>query len=60
MDLNLCISNGTVSIKIYDERDDFDFDNVHFPFLDGDLPQRTSYVVYISQIIRFARAFFKS
>ena len=26
LDLNLCISNGTVSTKIYDKRDDFDFD----------------------------------
>ena len=25
MDLNLCISNGTVSTKLYDKRDDFDF-----------------------------------
>ena len=25
MDLNLCTSHGTVSTKIYDERDDFDF-----------------------------------
>ena len=25
LDLNLCISNGTVSTKIYDKRDDFDF-----------------------------------
>ena len=38
MDLNLCISNGTVSIKIYDKRDDFDFDIVNFLFLDGDFP----------------------
>ena len=38
MDLNLCISNGTVSTKIYDKRDDFDFDIVSFPFLDGDVP----------------------
>ena len=37
MNLNLCISNG----KIYDKRGDFDFDN--FPFLDGDVPRRTSY-----------------
>ena len=54
MDLNLCISNGTVSTKIYDKRDDFDFDIVNF--LDGDVPRRTSYGVYISQLIRFARA----
>ena len=54
--MNLYISNGTVSTKIYDKRDDFDFDIVNFPFLDGDVPWRTSYGVYISQLIRFARA----
>ena len=55
-DLNLCISNGTVSSKIYDKRDDFDFGIVNFPFLDGDVPRRTSYGVYISQFIRNTRA----
>ena len=35
--------------------DPFDFDIVNFPFLDGDLPRSTSYGVYISQLIRFAR-----
>ena len=56
LDLNLCISKSTVSTKIYDKRDDFDFDIVNFPFLDGDVPRRTSYGVNISQLIRFARA----
>ena len=55
MDLHLSISNGFVSSKIYDERVDFDFDIVNFPFLDGDVPRSTSYGVYISQLIRFAR-----
>ena len=55
-DLNLCISNGTVSTKIYDKRGNFDFDIANFPFLDGDVPLRTSYVLYVSQLIRFARA----
>ena len=55
LDLHLSISNGFVSSKIYDKRDDFDFDIVNFPFLDGDLPRSTSYGVYISQLIRFAR-----
>ena len=32
------------------------FDIVNFPFLGGDVLRRTSYVVYISQLIRFARA----
>ena len=56
LDLSLSIHNGTVSTKIYDKRDDFDFDIVNFPFLDGNVPRRTSYGVYISQLIRFARA----
>ena len=54
LDLNLSISNGTVSTKTYDKRDAFDI--VNFQFLDGDVPRRTSYGVYISQLIRFARA----
>ena len=56
LDLNLSISNGTVSTKIYDKRDNFDFDIFNFAFLDGDVPRRTSYGVYISQLIRFTRA----
>ena len=55
LDLHLSISKGFVSSKICDKRDDFDFDIVNFPFLDGDVPRSTSYGVYISQLIRFAR-----
>ena len=43
VDLNLCISNCTFSTKIYDKRDDLNFDIVNYPFLDGDVPRRTSY-----------------
>ena len=35
-DATLSISNDIVSTKIYDKRDDFVFDIVNFPFLDGD------------------------
>ena len=52
LDLNLSISNGFVKTKIYDKRDDFDFDILNFPFLDGDVPRSASYGVYISQLIR--------
>ena len=55
MDLHSSISNGFVSSKIYNKRDDFDFDIVNFPFLDGEVPRSTSYGVYISPLIRFAR-----
>ena len=52
--LNLSITNGIVSFIIYN-RDDFNFEIVNFPFLDGDVPRSPSYGVYISQLIRFAR-----
>ena len=45
LDLHLSISVGFVKAKIYDKRDDFDFDIVNFPFLDGDVPCSTSYGV---------------
>ena len=53
LDLHLSVSKGFVKTKIYDKRDDFYF--VNFPFLDGDVLCSTSYGVYISQLIRFAR-----
>ena len=54
--MHFSISNDIVSTKIYDKRDDFEFEIVNFPFLDGDVPRSTSYGIYISQLIRFARA----
>ena len=51
----MSITNGIVSSKIYDKWDDFNFEIVNFPFLDGDVPCSPSYGVYISQLIRFAR-----
>ena len=56
LDLDLSINNGRISSKIYDKRDDFDFKIVNYPNLGGDVPRATSYGVYISQLIRYARA----
>ena len=61
LDFHLSISNDIVSTKIYDKRDDysltiFDFEIVNYQLLDGDVPSSTSNRVYISQLIRFARA----
>ena len=53
--LDLSITNGIVSTKTDDKRDDFNFEMVNFPFLDGKNPRSSSYGVYISQLIRFAR-----
>ena len=55
LDLHLSISDGFVKTKIYDKRDDFDFDIVNFPFLDVAVPRSASCGVYISQLFRFAR-----
>ena len=51
LDLNLSVNNDTISTKIYDKRDGFDFEIVNFPFLDGDVPLCPE----LSQPIRFAR-----
>ena len=56
LSLSLCVSDGTVSAKICDKRDCFGFDVVSFTFLDGDVTRRASYGVYISLLVRFARA----
>ena len=56
LDLDLSIENGIIISKIYDKRDDFNFDIVNFPNLEGDVPRATSYGVYVSQLIRFARS----
>ena len=47
LDLNLSITNGIVSSKIYDKRDDFNFEVVNFPFLDGDVLLALLPMVYL-------------
>ena len=54
LDLHLSISNGFVSSGVYVKRDDFDFDVVGFPFLDGGVPRSASCGVCVSQLVRFA------
>ena len=56
LDLHLSISNDMFSTRIYDKRDDFDFEIVHFPFLDGDVPRTASCGVCVSRLLHFARA----
>ena len=55
LDLLLSILNGFVSSQNYAKRDDLYFDKINFPVMDGDVPRRASYRVYISLHIRFAR-----
>ena len=55
LDLHLSISN-ILFLPKFMINVTTDFEIVNFPFLDGDVPRSTSYGVYISQLIRFARA----
>ena len=53
LDLNLSITNGIVSSKIYDKWDDFNFEIVNLPFLGGDVPRSPSYGVYFFSAYSF-------
>ena len=58
--LDLLISieaDGALHTKLYDKRDDFNFPIVNFPFLDSNIPASPAYGIYISQLIRYARAY---
>ena len=46
-----------LTTKIYDKRDDFDFSIVNFPFLCSNIPESPAYGVFISQLIRYSRAY---
>ena len=42
--------------SLYDKRDDFNFHIINFPFLSSNIPSSPAYGVFISQLIRYARA----
>lgn len=42
--------------KLYDKRDDFNFPIVNFPFISSNIPEAPAYGVFVSQLIRYARA----
>jgi hypothetical protein len=56
LDLHITINNNSIHTKIYDKTDHFDFCIFNYPHLDGDVPHAPSYGIYVSQLIRFARA----
>ena len=56
LDLNLCVSGGTVSAGVCGGRDGFGFDIVSFPFLGGGVPRRASCGVCMSRLVGFAGA----
>ena len=56
LDCYLYIDNGKLTTRLYDKRDDFNFLSINFPFLSSNIPSTPAYGVYVSQLIRYARA----
>ena len=57
LDLLLSIGkDGQLRTSLYDKRDDFNFHITNFPFLSSNIPSSPAYGVFISQLIRHARA----
>ena len=48
--------SGQLSTEIYDKRDDFNLKIINFPNMCSNIPASPAYGVYISQLIRYARA----
>jgi hypothetical protein len=48
--------SGQISTKIYNKRDDFNFKIINFPNMCSNIPASPAYGVYVSQLIRYARA----
>ena len=55
LDLSIEIKNGKIHTSLFDKRDTFGFTIVNFPDLSGNIPQKQSYGVFVSQLIRYAR-----
>ena len=57
LDLLLSIGrDGQLHTSLYDKRDDFNFYITNFLFMSSNIPSSPAYGVFISQLIRYARA----
>ena len=55
LDLDIEIKNNRYVTKIFDKRDQFNFDIISYPDLRGNIPPRLGYGVYIGQVLRISR-----
>jgi hypothetical protein len=51
-----CFVKHRLTTQLCDKRDDFNFAIVNFPYTCSNIPLSPAYGVYISQLIRYARA----
>ena len=54
LDLNIKVDSD-IHTSVYDERDDFGFPIVNFPWLSGDIPRLPSYGIYSFSIFRASK-----
>ena len=48
LDLDITITSNQFITKIYDKREDFNFDIINFPHLDSNIPNTSAYGVFIN------------
>ena len=56
-DVNEFYIHGHTTTRIYDKRDDFKFEIINFPLLSSNIPASPAYGIYISNLIRYPRAY---
>ena len=55
LDLNIVIDQSKFKVSKYDKRNDYNFNVISYPFLDGNVPNNFSYGVFVSQLVRIAQ-----
>ena len=55
LDCYLNIDNGKLT-RLVDKRDDFNIPIVNFPFMSSNMSSAPAYGVYVSQLVRYAKA----
>ena len=53
LDVTISIYQGKFKYEYYDKRNDFNFNVISFPFMNGNLPKTQMHVLFISQLIRY-------
>ena len=55
LDISISICSSKYVTKVYDKKDDFNFNIVNFPYMSSNIPANPTYGVYISQLIKISR-----
>ena len=55
LDLTISIHREKFCVILLDKKDDYSFEVINYPFLNGNISKNQSYSVFISQLVRFAR-----